>query len=71
MGGNKLSLLVESLATRVTSAATEILSSEVLLNEVECIVLEGKINISSTSDKPLLLLLKANALACVQLPVSS
>ena len=49
MGGNKLSLLVESLATRVTSAATEILSSEVLLNEVECIVLEGKINISSTS----------------------
>ena len=49
MGGNKFSLFIESFATKVTSAAIEILSSEVLLDEVECIVLEGKINISSTS----------------------
>ena len=49
MGGNKFSLFIESFAIKVTSAAIEILSSEVLLNDVECIVFEGNINISSTS----------------------
>jgi len=48
MGGNKFSLFIEFFAIKVTSAAIEILSSEVLLNDVECIVFEGNINISST-----------------------